>query len=154
MLFGTRRSVSTVEIRRHCPCGPSRNTIRFVFWERAPDQRMLRTLDWMNDECEAAIKKRERRDGTITYRAIMSPVQVRVTRPRGRALTARWPITVLVTDEWLLVATKKWGRRAKIHKLPVGSGYDTLQLFFRSTDEKEFIESSLPGISVQHLPRG
>jgi hypothetical protein len=47
-----------------------------VYWENAPDRRTSRTLDWLNDACEARIDKHERHDGRVTYEALMSPVSI------------------------------------------------------------------------------
>jgi hypothetical protein len=47
-----------------------------VYWENAPDHRTSRTPDWLNDACEARINEEERRDGKVTYAALMSPVSI------------------------------------------------------------------------------
>jgi hypothetical protein len=70
--------------------GPAEsNLIRYhvnVHWEKAPDYRTSRTLDWLNDACEAKLKKNDRADGEITYTALMSPASVSFTC-RGTALS-------------------------------------------------------------------
>jgi hypothetical protein len=47
-----------------------------VQWEKAPDYRTSRTVDWLNDACEAKLKKKDRDHGEITYLALMSPASV------------------------------------------------------------------------------
>lgn len=47
-----------------------------VYWENARDRRTSRTLDWLNDACEARINKDERHDGRVTYAVLMSPVSI------------------------------------------------------------------------------
>jgi hypothetical protein len=47
-----------------------------VYWEKAPDYRTSRTLDWLNDACEAKLKANDRDEGVVTYAALMSPASV------------------------------------------------------------------------------
>jgi len=47
-----------------------------VYWEKAPDRRTSRTPDWLNDACEAKLKKKDRDQGAIKYAALMSPISV------------------------------------------------------------------------------
>jgi hypothetical protein len=47
-----------------------------VDWENAPDYRTSRTLDWLNDACEAKLKAEDRDRGMVKYKALMSPVSV------------------------------------------------------------------------------
>jgi hypothetical protein len=100
--------------------GFASDTISAVYWQVAPDHRMLRTLDWMNDACEAKLRAKHRpAGGALTYRAIMSPVRVQISRRIGtKSLT--WPVTVLITDSWLILATKKpifrWARVRKFNR--------------------------------------
>jgi len=94
------------------------DTISHMYWQVAPDHRMLRTLDWMSDACEAKLRAKDRTDGAVTYDAIMSPIRVQISHRRGRTRSVAWPVSVLITDKWLIVATKKrLGRRAWVHKL-------------------------------------
>ncbi len=57
-----------------------------VHWEKAPDYRTSRTMDWLNDACEAKLKEQDRDHGDITYMALMSPASV-VFTCRGTSLT-------------------------------------------------------------------
>jgi hypothetical protein len=47
-----------------------------VYWENAPDYRTSRTLDWLNDACEAKLKANDRDKGVVKYAALMSPASV------------------------------------------------------------------------------
>jgi hypothetical protein len=47
-----------------------------VYWENAPDHRTSRTLDWLNDACEAKLGKENRQDGKVTYAILMSPLSI------------------------------------------------------------------------------
>jgi hypothetical protein len=60
-----------------------------VQWEKAPDYRTSRTLDWLNDACEAKLKNEDRDHGEITYMALMSPASVGFIC-RGTALSFDW----------------------------------------------------------------
>jgi hypothetical protein len=84
---------------------------------------MLRTFDWMNDACEASLHARHRpAGGVLTYDAIMSPIRVEISHRRRKARSVKWPVSVLITDQWLIVATKKrLGRRAWVHKFDRGA---------------------------------
>ena len=77
---------------------------------------MLRTLDWLNDECEAALRRRgELRHGPRDYVAIMSPVRLEIGRRRYCVRNGRWPISMLVTGQYVVIGTKKKsGRRARV----------------------------------------
>jgi hypothetical protein len=90
-----------------------------VFWEKAPDRRTSRTLDWLNDACEAKLDKEDRDQGKVTYAALMSPISVVFTfdsfdwkRPFAQANLAKlhpgrrhytedfpFPISLLVTTK-------------------------------------------------------
>jgi hypothetical protein len=47
-----------------------------VYWEKAPDYRTSRTLDWLNDACEARLKKEDRNQDKVGYTALMSPTSI------------------------------------------------------------------------------
>jgi len=106
-----------------------------VYWENAPDYRTSRTLDWLNDACEAKLKKKDRDQGVVKYLALMSPASVRFIS-RGTALSfdtnhlftqanraklrlgkgqylRRFPISLLLTTE--LTTTDDNGAAQQIH---------------------------------------
>ena len=75
-----------------------------VFWEKAPDRRTSRTLDLLNDACEARLDEKDRHQGKVTYAALMSPTWVAFNfsafdrrRPFTRVNQAKAPISLLVT---------------------------------------------------------
>jgi hypothetical protein len=86
-----------------------------VYWENAPDQRVSRTPDWLNDACQARLEARNRDHGKVTYAALMSPVSIAFTfpsfdwkrpftqanlaklRPGKRQYSGEFPISLLVT---------------------------------------------------------
>jgi len=77
-----------------------------VFWEKAPDRRTSRTLDLLNDACEARLDAKARHQGKVTYVALMSPTWVAFNfsafdwkRPFTRVNRARAPISLLVTTK-------------------------------------------------------
>jgi hypothetical protein len=96
-------------------------------WRDAPDFRMLRTFDWMNDTAEMRLLRHRARVGRhddlegaeLNYKALMSPVAATVTvqllaglAPRS---TARRDISLLVTDYWLVLATPlRLGRLTRV----------------------------------------
>jgi hypothetical protein len=85
-----------------------------VYWEKAPDYRTSRTLDWLNDACEAKLKKNDRAHGEITYTALMSPASVGFTC-RGTALSfdRKRPFTQANRAKlWL-------GKRQYIRRFPI-----------------------------------
>jgi hypothetical protein len=103
-----------------------------VFWEKAPDRRTSRTLDWLNDACEARLGKEDRDQGKVTYAALMSPTSIAFRQAnRAREYTSV-PISLLVTkkpdttdaggtrpkiEPHLLFGMKKrLGRRAAVRK--------------------------------------
>jgi hypothetical protein len=47
-----------------------------VYWEKAPDYRTSRTLDWLNDACEAKLTQEDRDRGAVKYTALMSPTKI------------------------------------------------------------------------------
>jgi hypothetical protein len=47
-----------------------------VYWEKAPDFRTSRTLDWLNDACEAKLTKEDRDRGAVKYSALMAPTKI------------------------------------------------------------------------------
>ena len=47
-----------------------------VYWEKAPDYRTSRTLDWLNDACEAELKREDRNQDKVGYTALMSPTSI------------------------------------------------------------------------------
>jgi len=70
-----------------------------VFWENAPDRRTSRTLDWLNDACEARLSEEDRSQGRVTYAAIMSPTSITFRQAnRAREYTG-FPISLLVTKK-------------------------------------------------------
>ena len=82
-----------------------------VFWEKAPDRRTSRTLDWLNDACEARLDEEDRDQGKVTYAALMSSASIAFTFPsfdwkrpfrqakRARQYTGGFPISLLVTKQ-------------------------------------------------------
>jgi hypothetical protein len=60
-----------------------------VHWENAPDHRTSRTLDWLNDACEAKLKERDRDWGKVKYAALMSPTSIEFTS-RAASLSFDW----------------------------------------------------------------
>jgi hypothetical protein len=54
-----------------------------VHWENAPDHRTSRTLDWLNDACEAKLKERDRDWGEVKYAALISPTSIEFTSRAG-----------------------------------------------------------------------
>ena len=60
-----------------------------VYWENAPDHRASRTLDWLNDACEAKLKKKDRDQGRVKYAALMSPASITFIS-RGASLSFDW----------------------------------------------------------------
>jgi len=77
-----------------------------VFWEKAPDRRTSRTLDLLNDACEARLDTKARHQGKVTYVALMSPTWVAFNfsafdwkRPFTRVNRAKAPISLLVTTK-------------------------------------------------------
>jgi hypothetical protein len=116
-----------------------------VFWEKAPDHRSSRTLDWLNDACEARLHKEDRHQGKITYAALMSPTSItlnfpsfdckrlfRQANPARQYTGGRFPISLLVTtkpnttgvsktaaqtESYVLFGRKRrLGRRAAVRK--------------------------------------
>jgi hypothetical protein len=109
-----------------------------VFWEKAPDRRTSRTLDWLNDACEARLDEETRDQGKVTYAALMSPTWVAFAssafdwkHPFTRTNQAKAPISLLVTtkpdttgsktapkiESYVLFGMKKGrGRRAVVRK--------------------------------------
>jgi hypothetical protein len=47
-----------------------------VYWEKAPDYRTSRTLDWLNDACEAKLEEQDRDQFEVKYTALMSPASI------------------------------------------------------------------------------
>jgi hypothetical protein len=48
-----------------------------MYWEGAPDHRTSCTPDWLNDACEARLKKKDRAaHGEVKYEALMSPLSI------------------------------------------------------------------------------
>jgi hypothetical protein len=120
---------------------------------------MLRTLDWMSDKCEAKLRGQDRPPGgVVTYRAIMSPIRVKISQRGRRTRRAKWPVTVLITDRWLIVATKRRiVRRAKVHKfdcaaITVAAEQNTLMkrpgFEFLTEEELEVFTGLLPNVSA------
>ena len=46
------------------------------YWKNAPDYRTSRTLDWLNDACEAKLEADDRDEGVVRYTALMSPTAI------------------------------------------------------------------------------
>jgi hypothetical protein len=100
-----------------------------VYWEKAPDYRTSRTLDWLNDACEAKLGKEERQQDKVEYAALMSPTsiaftfhdaersaawkrlfaQASLTRQRlgKRSPTGKYPISLLLTRGLKVAAEEK-----------------------------------------------
>lgn len=114
-----------------------------MYWENAPDHRVSRTPDWLNDACEAKLEEQDRDHGKVTYAALMSPVSIAFTffdwkHPLARVNLAKlrpgrrqFPISLLVTtkpnatdvdrttsqvEPHLLLGMKRLGRLAKVTK--------------------------------------
>jgi hypothetical protein len=135
------------------------DTMSAVYWQGAPDHRMLRTLDWMNDKCEAKLRAKDRpAGGVLTYHALMSPIRVKISHRGGKPRNVKGPVSVLITDEWLIVATKKrLGRRAWTHKFKRGvitagpgpmSGRKCPGFEFLTEEERDFFKNRLPNVTA------
>jgi len=109
-----------------------------VYWEKAPDRRTSRTLDWLNDACEAKLKDDDRDHGEVKYTALMSPVSIAfISRARvrlgKRTYTRKFPISLLLTEErtttgdgkgtpstqrYVLLGMERWpGGRVQVSKV-------------------------------------
>jgi hypothetical protein len=141
--------------------GATTITIRTVFWQSARDERMLRTLDWINDECESRLRKDDRpSDGRITYAALMSPVKVEIRHRRvNRYREYAWPISLLITDDLLLIGTKRGrGRRAGVKKISRERAISPdperapVKFTFASNDEVDCLTRLIDGISAKRAP--
>ena len=109
-----------------------------VYWEKAPDRRTSRTLDWLNDACEAKLKDDDRDHGEVKYKALMSPVSiVFISRAKvrlgKRKYTRKFPISLLLTQErtttgagkatpqtqrYVLLGMERWpGGRVQVSKV-------------------------------------
>ena len=119
-----------------------------MFWQKAPDERMIRTLDWINDACEEKLRLGDRSSrGEVKYEALMSPTEVKIKRPGRRDQSFYWPITLLITDRWVLVGTKRGrGRRARVHKLDRSTfaANAPLRFYFATGDEIEVLQGLIP----------
>jgi hypothetical protein len=111
-------------------------------WQFAPDERMLRTLDWMNDGCEAHLMRRKPKSNKIIYRAIMSPVRVSLPPSRiSYAKSSQWPVSLFVTDDALVVGIRRrLGRSVGVRRFELGqittsAGRRQLSLTFRTEEE-------------------
>lgn len=103
-----------------------------VFWENAPDRRTSRTLDWLNDACEARLGEEDRDQGKVTYAALMSPTSIAFRQANRARKYTGFPISLLVTQQpdttgaggtppeieahVLLGMKKRLGRRAAVRK--------------------------------------
>jgi hypothetical protein len=103
-----------------------------VFWENAPDRRTSRTLDWLNDACEARLGEEDRGQGKVTYAALMSPTSIAFRQANRARQYTGFPISLLVTKKpdttdaggtppeiephVLLGMKKRLGRRAAVRK--------------------------------------
>jgi hypothetical protein len=131
-----------------------------VFWENAPDRRTSRTLDWLNDACEARLGEEDRSQGRVTYAALMSPKSITFRQANRARKYTGFPISLLVTkkpdttdaggtspeiEPHVLLGMKKrrrLGRRAAVRKYrradiqkAVKSGTDDFQCtLYLSTD--------------------
>jgi hypothetical protein len=118
---------------------------------------MLRTLDWINDVCESKLRTNDRpRDGRITYAALMSPVKVHIWQRRaGRYREFAWPISLLITDDLVLIGTKRGkGRRARVYRaertrITSAPRRAPVRFTFASNDEVAFLTELIPGISAE-----
>jgi hypothetical protein len=136
-------------------------SVRTVFWQHAPDKRMLRTLDWINDECESRLGREDRpQDGRITYAALMSPLKVEIWNPRVKRYRGfEWPVSLLITDDLLLIGTKRGrGRRAGVKKIrreraaPAGVKHAPVKFTFASNDEVAALDTLVNGICAERAP--
>lgn len=136
-------------------------SIRTVFWQNARDERMLRTLDWINDECESRLRKDDRpSDGRVTYAALMSPLKVEIRHRRVKGYRAySWPISLLITDDLVLIGTKRGrGRRAGVKKISRERAISTdperapVKFTFASNDEVNFLTDLIDGICAERAP--
>jgi hypothetical protein len=136
-----------------------RATITAVYWQVAPDRRMLRTLDWMNDACEAKLRAKDRpAGGALTYHALMSPVRVQVSRRRGKPRNVKGPVSVLITDKWLIVATKRrlfrwaWVRKFDRSVITAGPAQNKPTkcpgFEFLTEEELDFFTARLPNVTA------
>ena len=65
-----------------------------MYWENAPDRRTSRTLDWLNDACEAKLKDDDRDHGEVKYTVLMSPVSIAfISRGAGLSFDRKRPFT-------------------------------------------------------------
>ena len=87
-----------------------------MYWQDAPDYRTSRTLDWMNDVCEARLAKNDRDNGKVTYAALMSPASVAVSfrDTCGRAQCTKWHT---LCRAWQ--SRKYWGRASYLNRFPI-----------------------------------
>lgn len=70
-----------------------------VFWENALDRRTSRTLDWLNDACEARLGEEDRSQGRVTYAALMSPTSITFRQANRARKYTGFPISLLVTKK-------------------------------------------------------
>ena len=95
-----------------------------VYWEKAPDYRTSRTLDWLNDACEAKLKKEDRNQDNVGYTALMSPTSIAFGFGDA-ALSFDWKHLLTQANR----AKLRLGKRQHIGKLPISllltTGLDT-----------------------------
>ena len=85
-----------------------------MYWQSAPNQRDLRTEDWLNDACENAITANERVSGDPELVALMSPKRVEFKYPKE---PWGFPLTLLLTPSNLVLGRKKaFGKRPEVIK--------------------------------------
>jgi len=85
-----------------------------VYWEKAPDYRTSRTLDWLNDACEAKLKKEDRNQDRIEYTALMSPTSIAFSF-RDASLSFDWKHLFTQANR----AKLRLGKRRHIGKSPI-----------------------------------
>src|ERR1700692_2765670 len=85
-----------------------------VYWEKAPDYRTSRTLDWLNDACEAKLKKEDRDQGEVKYTALMSPTSIAFIF-RDASLSFGWKHLITQVNR----AKLRLGKGQYIGKFPI-----------------------------------
>jgi len=85
-----------------------------VYWERAPDYRTSRTLDWLNDACETKLGKHDRKQDKVEYAALMSPTSIAFT-PHDAGRSAAWNRLFTQASR----ARQRLGRRSHTERFPI-----------------------------------
>jgi hypothetical protein len=85
-----------------------------VYWEKAPDYRTSRTLDWLNDACEAKLEKEDRTQDKVEYTALMSPISMAFSF-RDASLSLDWKHLFTPANR----ARLRLGKRQYAGKFPI-----------------------------------